>query len=83
MVPTVVPTCVDAILVMSSTATFTGAHAFAEPEVQDLDQSLGGHHDVARLQIAMDDAGAMCTADAVCDLNREPNRGIDGAAFRR
>ena len=35
-----------------------------EAEVQNFDLALVGHHDVAGLEIAMDDAGAVCAESA-------------------
>jgi hypothetical protein len=37
---------------------------FGEAEVEDFDQTVARHEDVARFEIAMDDAGAMGTSDA-------------------
>ena len=39
-----------------------------EPEVEDLDLVLLGHHDVAGLEVAVDDAGGMGRGERVDDL---------------
>ncbi len=49
-------------------------HRFAEAEVQNLHATLGRHHDVRRLQIAMDDAGGMRLRQPIGELPRKLGR---------
>ena len=52
-----------------------------EAEVQNLDLALVGHHDVAGLEIAMDDAGAVGCRERIRDLNRVTQRVLEPAAL--
>jgi hypothetical protein len=43
--------------------------SFANPKFQHLDQALAGHHDVGRLEVAMDDADGMRGRQRFRDLH--------------
>ena len=45
-----------------------GLGEFGESKIQHLDQAVIGHHDVAGLQIAMDDSGSVGLGESVGDL---------------
>ena len=46
-------------------------HGLGEPEVQHLDLSVGGHHDVAGLEVAVDDALLVGDLDGLGDLHAD------------
>ena len=46
-----------------------GGSNFGQTEVEDLGVPALGHEHVGRLNVAMDDALAMCSVEAVGDLN--------------
>ena len=53
-------------------------HDLGQPEVEDLQDPVGGDHQVLRLQVAMDDAGAVRLGQAVGELRAEAQHLGDG-----
>src|SRR5574339_630241 len=43
-----------------------------ETEIEDLRHSAGGHHDISRFDVAMDDAKGMGSIESLRDLNGNP-----------
>lgn len=49
-----------------------------EPEVEDLQEPVGRDHQILRLQVAMDDPGAVRLCEAVRELRAEVEQLRDG-----
>ncbi len=60
-----------------------GHHHLGQAEVEDLQAPLGRDHQVLRLQVAMDDAGAMRLGQAVRELRPEVEHLRDGQGAAR